>query len=160
MNRSRNQPRTSSPGILWIEEEAVNVERSPREDFGKDADGFVDLFGDDVQMRHGSVRVSTQRIDKDALLFERGHQFGRSAALVDDVENDDIGFHVLRDDVDRGNLLKEPSQLFGMLMIGLQPSDMSLQGIDPGGGDDAGLTHGSSVHPAEAARAIDDLLVI
>lgn len=85
-----------------MEEYGVNAERSMCENLGKDGCGFVDLPVRDMQMGDGSIALSADGVDEHAVLFERGHQFGRRALLINDVEHDDIRFHVLGGDLDCG----------------------------------------------------------
>ena len=113
-----------------------------------------------MQMGDGSIAWSSDGVDEYAVLFECGYQFRRSTVLVDDVEDDDICFDVLGRNLDCRNVLELASQLFGMLMVGLEPSDMPLQRIDTGGGQDARLAHRTSVHSAKAACAIHESLVV
>lgn len=147
-------------GILWVDEYGVNVERSTCEDLDKDGYGFVDLLVGDMEMSDGSIALSSDGVDEHAVLFQRGHQFGRRALFVNDVEHDDIRFDVLRHNLDGGNWLQQASQFFRMVMVGLEPSDMPLQGIDAGGGQDARLAHRASIHAAKAAYAIHESLVV
>ena len=87
----------------------MSTERSTRENLGKDGCGFVDLFVRDMQMGDCSIALSSDGIDEHAVLLERGHQLGRRALFIDDVENDDVRFHVLRRYLDCGNLLQQAS---------------------------------------------------
>ena len=73
-----------------MEEYGVNVERSARENLGKDGHGFVDLLVRDMQMGDRSIALSSNGVDEHAVLFERGHEFDRRALFVNDVEHDDI----------------------------------------------------------------------
>jgi hypothetical protein len=130
------------------------------EDVGKDVRGFVDLLVRDMQMGYCSIALSSDGVNKHAVFFERGYEFGWRTVLVDDVEDDDIRFDVLRRNLDCGNVLELASQFFCMLMVGLEPSDMPLQRVDTGGGQDARLAHRASIHSAKAACAIHESLVI
>ena len=76
------------------------------EDVGKDVRGFVDLLVRDMQMGDRSIALSSNGVNKHAVLFERGYEFGRRTVLVDDVEDDDIRFDVLRRNLDCGNVLE------------------------------------------------------
>ena len=96
------------------------------EDVGKDVCGFVDLLVRDLQMGDCSIALSSDGVNKHAVFFERGYEFGWRTVFVDDIEDDDIRFDVLRRNLDCGNVLELASQFFGMLMVGLEPSDMPL----------------------------------
>src|ERR1044072_7879650 len=113
-----------------MEEYGVNVERSACEDLAKDGRGFVDLLVRDMQVSDCSIALSSESVDEHALLFEGGHQLGRRALFVYDVEHDDIRFHVLRCNLDCGDLLQQACQFFRMVMVGLESSEMPFQGID------------------------------
>jgi hypothetical protein len=66
---------------------------------------------------------------------------------------------MLRRDLYRRNLLEQPRQFLGMVVIVLQARDMVLQRVDAGGSEDTRLAHGSSVHATKAPCAVDDLLI-
>ena len=51
-------------------------------------------------MGDGPVAQFPDRIDEYALLFQGGDDLGRSASLVGHVENHNVGFHMLRRDLD------------------------------------------------------------
>ena len=106
-------------------------------------------------MSDGAIALSTNRIDEHALFFQGGDEFGGGSPVVHHVKDDDVRLDVLWRNLDRRNLLEQSRQLLGMVVIVFQSCDMMLEGVDAGGGEDAGLAHGASVHPAESARAVD-----
>ena len=150
-------------GILWRVRTSVNArereKQSRRENPRENGPGFVDLFCGYVEMGDGSITQAADRVDQDAFLFQRGDDFGRRAAIADDVEDHDIGFDVLRSDADGRNVLEKAGQLFGVRMIFRQTRDVVLQRVDAGGGQHAGLAHGAAVHAAKAPRTLDELLI-
>ena len=72
-------------------------------------------------MRHGAKAFPSDRIDEQPLLFEHGDEVSGRSAFVDDIEDDDVRFDMLGDQLDRGNLIQDARQFFGVVMIGLQP---------------------------------------
>lgn len=147
-------------GILWIEGEPVNVERSSRENPRERCNGFFNLRVRNIQVCDSAIALSADRVDEHTLLFECGDQVTRRASLVEDVKDHDIRFHMLRSDLDGWNLLKQPGQFLRMFVVGLETGYMSFQRIDAGGGQHAGLTHGASVHATKATRSLDELGIV
>jgi len=108
-------------------------------------------------MGDGSIAASSDRINEHALFFQGSDDLGWGALLADYVKYHNVGFDVMRCDLNRRNLLKQPGEFFGMPVIVRQACDMVFQCVDAGGGKDARLAHGSSVHAAKAAGSVDNL---
>ena len=71
------------------------------------------------------------------------------------IEDDDIRLNQVRINGDSPAPGKKKGQVFGLIMGGLQPFQMMIQGIDPGGCQNACLTHPAPEHFPKAVNAID-----
>lgn len=80
--------------------------------------------------------------------------------MSDNIEDDDVALDMLWIDRDCWNLLKFSGQALRIIVVVLQSSDMVIERIDAGRGEDAGLPHGAAVHAAKPSRFVDQRGII
>src|SRR5215510_5700567 len=137
--RSVNE-RTSGPHHSWW-----LVHQNTREDLA----GFFDHGTGDIQMGDGTKTVAADGIDQNPLLLQGGDDRRWSHAVADDLEDDNIRVDILSVNLDRRNLLELSSQSFRVVMVYFQSTEMVFQCVDACGGEDAGLPHGTAIHPPQ-----------
>ena len=80
--------------------------------------------------------------------------------MSDNIEDDDVALDMLWIDRDCWNLLKFSGQALRIIVVVLQSSDMVIERIDAGRGEDAGLPHGAAVHAAKPSGFIDQCGIV
>src|SRR5437868_7394225 len=103
-------------------------------------------------MRHGADHLRSDVVHENAFNFEAGYELGGSAEARINLENNDVGFDL------GGAQFEQRARADGFdkdLDVGVvvgEAVDVVFQGVQSGGGDDAGLTHAASQDFARAAR--------
>src|SRR5690606_21834181 len=116
----------------------------------------VDVLRRHVEVADGADDTWQQRAHQDTALSKAINELGVAEASPGDAEKHHVGLRDGRQHLDAGDLGQPGGELPGIGVVFGQTLDMVLQGVDPGRGDDARLTHRPADLMLVEARLLDE----
>lgn len=126
------------------------------EGLGEDCDCGGDGFGWHHEVCDGAESIGAGGQHADSGMIEGGGEFG--GVYTGDIDHEDIGFYRGGVDLYAWDGGESGGELFGVEVILGEPVVVVFEGVEGGGGEDAGLAHCAAEHFAESAGPVDEVV--